>query len=114
MEFEISHAASAMATKLNYGLVWRAIADGSAPAEKMVSPSYWQFGILAGSEVGHDSINDLFEFEGQPVPAQRPDNAVIEAMARRQFEFLRQPLQIEIGEQHRDHLVHRGSLSRSG
>ena len=43
-------------------------------------------------------INDLFEFEGQPVPAQRPDNAVVEAMARRQFEFLRQPLQIEIGE----------------
>jgi hypothetical protein len=42
-------------------------------------------------------INDLFEFEGQPPPAQRPDNAVIEAMARRQFEFLRQPLQIEIG-----------------
>ena len=43
-------------------------------------------------------INDLFEFEGQPVPAQRPDNAAIEAMARRQFEFLRQPLQIEINE----------------
>jgi tetratricopeptide (TPR) repeat protein len=43
-------------------------------------------------------INDLFEFEGQPVPAQRPNNAVVEAMARRQFEFLRQPLQIEIGE----------------
>ncbi len=43
-------------------------------------------------------INDLFEFEGQPVPAQRPDNAAVEAMARRQFEFLRQPLQIEVGE----------------
>ena len=43
-------------------------------------------------------INDLFEFEGQPVPAQRPDNSVIEAMARRQFEFLRQPLQIEISD----------------
>jgi hypothetical protein len=43
-------------------------------------------------------INDLFEFEGQPVPAQRPDNALVEAMTRRQFEFLRQPLQIEIGE----------------
>src|SRR5208283_845255 len=41
-------------------------------------------------------INDLFEFEGQPVPAQRPDNAVVEAMARRQFEFLRQPIQIEV------------------
>ena len=43
-------------------------------------------------------INDLFEFEGQPVPAQRPDHEAIEAMARRQFEFLRQPLQIEIAE----------------
>jgi hypothetical protein len=43
-------------------------------------------------------INDLFEFEGQPVPAQRPDPAVIEAMARRQFEFFRQPLQIGIGD----------------
>lgn len=43
-------------------------------------------------------INDLFEFEGQPVPAQRPDNGIIEAMARRQFEFLRQPLQIEISD----------------
>ena len=43
-------------------------------------------------------INDLFEFAGQPVPAQRPDNAVVEAMVRRQFQFLRQPLQIEIGE----------------
>jgi tetratricopeptide (TPR) repeat protein len=43
-------------------------------------------------------INDLFEFEGQPVPAQRLDNAAVEAMARRQFEFLRQPLQIEVGE----------------
>jgi tetratricopeptide (TPR) repeat protein len=44
------------------------------------------------------AINDLFEFEGQPVPAQRPHNTVIEAMARHQFEFLRQPVQIEIGE----------------
>ena len=43
-------------------------------------------------------INDLFEFEGQPVPAQRPDAAALEAMARRQFEFLRQPVQIDIGE----------------
>ena len=43
-------------------------------------------------------ISDLFEFEGHPVPAQRPDNAAIEAMARRQFEFLRQPIQIEINE----------------
>jgi tetratricopeptide (TPR) repeat protein len=44
------------------------------------------------------AINDLFEFEGQPVPAHRPHNTVIEAMARRQFEFLRQTLQIEISE----------------
>src|SRR5450631_3888124 len=28
------------------------------------------------------AINDLFEFEGQPVPAQRPDAAVIEGIAR--------------------------------
>lgn len=34
-------------------------------------------------------INDLFEFEGQPIPAQRPDNGVIEDMARRPFEFQR-------------------------
>jgi tetratricopeptide (TPR) repeat protein len=44
------------------------------------------------------AINDLFEFEGQPVPAQRPDATAIEAMARRQFAFLRQPVQIELGE----------------
>lgn len=43
-------------------------------------------------------INDLFEFEGQPVPAQRPGNAVIEAMIRRQFGLLRQPLQVEIAD----------------
>jgi len=42
-------------------------------------------------------INDLFEFEGQPVPAQRPDNAVVEAMVQRQFSFLPQPLKVEIG-----------------
>lgn len=42
-------------------------------------------------------INDLFEFEGQPIPAQRPDDGLIEDMARRQFAFLRQPLQVEIG-----------------
>ena len=44
------------------------------------------------------NINDLFEFAGQPVPAQRPARTVIEGMARSQFEFLRQPLQIEVGE----------------
>ena len=44
------------------------------------------------------AINDLFEFEGQPVPAQRPHNTVVEAMARHQFGFLRQPVQIEIGD----------------
>ena len=43
-------------------------------------------------------ISDLFDFEGQPVSAQRPDKGVVEAMARHQFEFLRQPVQIEIGE----------------
>jgi Flp pilus assembly protein TadD len=43
-------------------------------------------------------INDLFEFEGQPAPAQRPDADVIATMARRQFEFLRQPLQIKVGD----------------
>lgn len=64
----------------------------------MASPNYWQFGILAGVKPVTIPINDLFEFEGQPVPAQWPDNAAVEAMARRQCEFLRQPLQIEIGE----------------
>jgi hypothetical protein len=44
-------------------------------------------------------INDLFEFDGQPIPAHRPEPAVLESMARRQFEFLRQPLQVEIGDQ---------------
>jgi Flp pilus assembly protein TadD len=43
-------------------------------------------------------INDLFEFEGQPAPAQRPETDVIATMARRQFEFLRQPLQIKVGD----------------
>jgi tetratricopeptide (TPR) repeat protein len=44
------------------------------------------------------TFNDLFEFDGQPVPAQRPDASAIEAIARRQFAFLRQPLQIDVGE----------------
>lgn len=44
------------------------------------------------------NINDLFDFEGQPAPAQRPESSIIAAMVRRQFEFLRQPLQIEVGE----------------
>jgi tetratricopeptide (TPR) repeat protein len=44
------------------------------------------------------AINDLFEFEGQPVPALRPDDSVVQLMARRQFEFLRLPVQIEIGD----------------
>ncbi len=64
----------------------------------MVSPKHWWFGIIVAVKSVTIQINDLFEFEGQPVPAQRPDNAVIEAMARRQFEFLRQPLQIKVGE----------------
>lgn len=43
------------------------------------------------------SANDLFQFEGQPIPAQRPDNTVIEVMVHRQFSFLPQPLKVEIG-----------------
>jgi len=43
------------------------------------------------------SVNDLFEFEGQPIPAQRPDNAAVEVMVHRQFSFLPQPLKVEIG-----------------
>jgi len=42
------------------------------------------------------TINDLFEFEGKPAPATRPDNAAIEAMVQRQFQFLPQPLKIEV------------------
>jgi len=64
----------------------------------MVSPKLNRFAIIAPVKSVTIQINDLFEFEGQPVPAQRPDNTVVEAMARRQFEFLRQPLQIEIGD----------------
>jgi tetratricopeptide (TPR) repeat protein len=44
------------------------------------------------------TFSDLFDFDGQPVPAERPENAAIEAIARRQFEFLRQPLKIEVGD----------------
>lgn len=43
------------------------------------------------------AINDLFEFEGQPVPAARPEDSAIEALVRRQFAFLRQPVQIQVG-----------------
>lgn len=44
------------------------------------------------------AIKDLFEFEGQSVPEQRPEAAVIKAMVRRQFAFLFQPVQIEFTE----------------
>jgi len=45
------------------------------------------------------AITDLFDFEGQAAPAARPDDLVIEAMVKRQYAFLRQPLKIEIGDQ---------------
>lgn len=44
------------------------------------------------------AINDLFEFEGQAVPAVRPGDEVIAAMVRQQFAFLPQPLQVDIAE----------------
>ena len=44
------------------------------------------------------AIADLFDFEGRTLPAVRPDDETITAMVRRQFAFLPQPLQIEIGE----------------
>jgi Flp pilus assembly protein TadD len=44
------------------------------------------------------TIKDLFDFDGAPAPEQQPEVAVIEAMVRRQFAFLRQPLQIDIGD----------------
>ena len=43
------------------------------------------------------AINDLFEFEGQAIPASKPENALLEVMVRRQFSFLPQPLEIQIG-----------------
>ena len=43
------------------------------------------------------AINDLFEFEGQAIPASKPENAMLEVMVRRQFSFLPQPLEIQIG-----------------
>ena len=44
------------------------------------------------------TINDLFEFEGKPAPAERPDNSAIETMVQRQFRFLPQPLLISFTE----------------
>ena len=44
------------------------------------------------------TINDLFEFEGKPAPAERPENSAIEAMVQRQFRFLPQPLLISFTE----------------
>jgi FimV-like protein len=62
----------------------------------MVSPNCWRFDTIVTVKSITIQINDLFEFDGQPVPAQRPNNAVVEAMVRRQFEFLRQPIQVQI------------------
>ena len=44
------------------------------------------------------AIGDLFDFEGRTLPAVRPDDETITAMVKRQFSFLPQPLQIEIGD----------------
>ena len=44
------------------------------------------------------AINDLFDFEGYAAPAVRPDDDTILAMVKRQFAFLPQPLDIEIGD----------------
>lgn len=43
------------------------------------------------------AINDVFEFDGQPVPAQRPAAVAFEAIAHNQFVLHRQPGQIDIG-----------------
>ena len=43
------------------------------------------------------AINDLFEFEGQAIPASKPELALLEGMVRRQFSFLPQPLDIQVG-----------------
>ncbi len=69
---------------------------GHVPPKKTFATLAPNCNISAGMNSVTITINDLFEFEGQPAPAQRPDNAVIDAMVRRQFEFLRQPLQVEI------------------
>ena len=42
------------------------------------------------------TIADLFEFEGGLAPAQRPDDATIGAMVQRQFQFLPQPISVQI------------------
>ncbi len=44
------------------------------------------------------AISDLFDFEGQTAPTVRPDDATLSTMVRRQFEFLPQPLQIELSD----------------
>jgi Flp pilus assembly protein TadD len=44
------------------------------------------------------AIGDLFDFEGQALPAVRPDEETILAMVKRQFSFLPQPLQIDVGD----------------
>jgi hypothetical protein len=47
------------------------IAEGRATAAKMVSPNHWRFAIIVAVKSVTIAINDLFEFEDQPVPAQR-------------------------------------------
>jgi len=49
------------------------IAEGRAAAAKMVSPNHWRFAIIVAVKSVTIAINDLFEFEGQPVPGQRPE-----------------------------------------
>jgi len=44
------------------------------------------------------AINDIFEFDGQPAPAQRPAAAAFVVVARRQYLFQRRSAQIDIGE----------------
>ena len=43
------------------------------------------------------TIADLFEFEGKLPPAERPDDAAIGDMIQRQFRFLPQPINVQIG-----------------
>jgi hypothetical protein len=52
-----------------------AITDGYATAAKMVSPNHWLCAIIVAVKSVTIAINDLFEFEGQPVPGQRPEAA---------------------------------------
>jgi hypothetical protein len=44
------------------------------------------------------TIADLFEFERQAPPTERPDDAALGAMVQRQFRFLAQPINVQIGQ----------------